>query len=87
MNVFKSDIVFSSVRPIICSSCESRLSTKTLPPRFIPLIRKEVKKLDKKLYYRMLDFTKSHPLISILLTAGFAVMLNVLANFIYEVLK
>jgi hypothetical protein len=87
MNVLKSDIVFSTVRPTICSDCESRLSTKTLPPGFISLIKKEIKKLDKKLYYRMLDFTKRHPLISILLTAAFAVMMNLLANFIYDVLK
>jgi len=87
MNVFKSEIVFSTVRPTICSACESRLNTKTLPPQFIPLIKKEIKKLDKKLYYRMVDFTKSHPLVSILLTAAFAVILNVVANFIYDVLK
>jgi hypothetical protein len=87
MNVFKSDIVFSAVRPTICAACESRLNAKALPPRFIPLIKKEIKKLDKTLYYRMADFTKSHPVIAILITAGFAVFLNVLANFIYDALK
>ena len=87
MNVFKSDIVFSAVRPTICSACESRLSTKTLPPKFISLIKHEIRKLDKKLYYRIIDFTKRHPIISILLTAGFAVILNMLANFIYDLLK
>jgi hypothetical protein len=87
MNVFKSDIVFSTIRPTICSACESRLSSKTLPTNFIPLIKKEIKKLDKKLYYRLVDFTKNHPLISILITAVFAVILNLLANFIYDLLK
>lgn len=87
MNVFKSDIVFSTVRPTICSACETRLNAKPLPPRFIPIIKKEIKKLDKKLYDRLVDFTKSHPIISILLTAGFAVILNMLANFIYDALK
>jgi hypothetical protein len=87
MNVFKSDIVFSSVRPSICSACEARLNVKALPPNFVPLIKKEIKRLDKKLYYRMVNFTKNHPLISILFTAIFAVILNLLANYIYDRLK
>jgi hypothetical protein len=65
MNVLKSGIVFSSVRPTICSACETRLSTKPLPPKFISVIKKEIKKQDKKLYYTLVDFTKSYPLIAI----------------------
>ena len=87
MNVFKDDIIFSSVRPTICSACETRLNAKALPPKFVSIIKKEIKKLDKRLYYRIVDFTKIHPLVSISITAGFAVILNLLANFIYDVLK
>ena len=87
MNVFKSDIVFSSIRPTICSACEARLNTKPLPPKFIQTIKSEIKRLDKTLYYRMTDFTKSHPLLSILITAIFAVILNLIANVIYDLFK
>ena len=84
MNVFIERVIFSSVRPIICSECKSRLEKKTLPDNFVKDIEKELKKIKRPIYYRIESEVKKRPFFYLALTAFFAIILNFTANLIYD---
>lgn len=83
----KADIIFSTTRPIICESCRARIIQKQVPREFLTNAEKELKRIKKQLYYRMADFIKAHPLITLLITSASALALNIVANFIYDGIK
>lgn len=87
MNVFIDRIIYSSVEPIICAECKTRLRARPLPDGFIEGIEKELSRIKKTLYYRVEERIKRHPIVALLIASAFAVMLNIAASFIYEGLK
>jgi hypothetical protein len=83
----KADIIFSTIRPIICPQCKARIMGGQVPREFIATAEKELKKIKKQRYYRMMDYVKAHPRTAILITSVTALTLNILANFIYDYIK
>jgi hypothetical protein len=87
MNVFIERVIYSSVKPTICNECKSRLERKTLPDNFVKNIEKELKKINRPLYYRIENQVKKRPFFYLILTAIIAVLLNIFSNMIYDYLK
>lgn len=83
----KADIVFSTAHPIICEPCKARIMGGQVPREFLATAEKELKRIKKQRYYRMADFVKAHPLTALLLTSATALILNIVANFIYDGIK
>ncbi|MFZ3018310.1 MAG: hypothetical protein WA056_07640 [Gallionella sp.] len=83
----KADIIFSSSHPIICEPCKARIMGGQVPREFLATIEKELKRIKKQRYYRMVDFVKAHPLTALLITSATALILNIVANFIYDCIK
>jgi|GEM_PF-2128481 len=87
MNVLIQDIRFSSESPRICQSCCSRMSTKSLPQGFLQNVISEIKRIKKPLYFRILDWIREHPIYAIGITSIWALTLNILANFLTEIIR
>lgn len=76
----KNEIVYSCISLIVCDSCKSSLIKKNVSGYNVSIVNKELKRLKKDYYYRMLDFLKKHPILSLSLSGMVALLLNVLAN-------
>ena len=87
MNSNKSDIVFSLHRPKLCPACKTRLSSKQVPADFVPILERELLRIQKTLFVRMTEGIKQHPIIALLLTATSGVLLNLIASIIFEKAK
>ena len=83
----KRDIVYCSSQPIICESCEARIRSKQLPDDYLNLLKREIKKIRKSTYYRITDFIKNHPYLSILIVAISNILFGIIGDFIYDLMK
>jgi hypothetical protein len=87
MNASKPDIIFSMHRPILCVHCKNRLLSTQMDASVLPTLEHELKQLKKELFFRIIDSVRAHPIWSLLITAFTALILNLLANIIYETVK
>ncbi|EKN4696024.1 hypothetical protein ABF228_002647 [Yersinia ruckeri] len=91
MNAYKADIVESCARPIICDKCTRSLLEGKIPRNIISSVKKDIFKIKKRLYYRVVDYIKVHPIISMILSGFFVVTLGVLgsliASYLYDFFK
>lgn len=86
MNGLKTDVIYSTARPIICQQCQAVMSSKQLPYGFLSTICKELKNIRKPMYYRLQDYIKRRLLISISIVALSAVVIEIIANLAYELI-
>lgn len=84
MNANKSDIIFSTEHPKICTSCKARIMNSQVPKDSLRIIEKELGSIKKALYSRVMDFVKSHPIYTLIISSCFALLLNIFASFIYD---
>ena len=87
MNANKSDILFSMHKPNLCASCGSRVLTKQVDPSFLPGLSKDLPKIKKALYFRMTEWIKTHPILALIITSCFAMVINLLASVIFKKAK
>jgi len=87
MNVFVDRVIYSSVKPLICSECKSRLEKKSLPDNFVKNIEKELKRIKRPVYYRLESQIKKRPFFYLAITAIFAILLHITATLIYDYFK
>jgi hypothetical protein len=87
MNANKSDIVFSMHKPKLCDGCRARVLDKQVNSGFLPALDKELSRIKKALYFRMVVWVKAHPLYALAITAFSAVVLNLIASIIFEQAK
>lgn len=87
MNANKADIIFSSDKPTICPQCKVRIMQKQISNGLISAIEKELPRIKKAFYFRMLNYIKIHPIKALTISSIFAIILNVIASVIYEVGK
>ncbi|EPA8175192.1 hypothetical protein ACRRRN_003218 [Yersinia enterocolitica] len=91
MTAYKADIVESCARPIICDKCTRDFIDGKVPRNIISSVKKDISKIKKNLYYRMVDYVKIHPVISMFLSGFFVVTLGVLgsliASYLYDFFK
>jgi hypothetical protein len=87
MNANKTDIIFSMDNPTLCTSCRNRLLSSQIDASVLPSLDHELKKLRKELFFTIIGYIRAHPVLSLLITAGTALVLNLLANGIYDWVK
>lgn len=89
MNGIKTDVVHSLSKPHLCSPCVTVLTTNPkykIEIEIIHAVQKELKRIKKPLYYRLADFVKSNPIIALIISSFFGIILgtigSILANLI-----
>lgn len=82
MNGIKEDVIFSVNKPIICNTCCEKLLTHRVPENLLHDAHRELKKIQKLKYYRILDFIKRNPILSLILSSLFAIILNIISSLI-----
>lgn len=80
MNGLKEDIVFSCVNPVICSECSERLRADKVSETSITNTKNELKKIKKQLLFRIIDWIKSHPIITVVLSSIWALTLGLASS-------
>jgi hypothetical protein len=86
-NAIKTDVVVSTKKVGLCMECRARFLSKQLPMGFVEGFGKELKRIGKPLIYRVLDFVKEHPIVSLVISLVVSVVLNVFSNYLYDCLK
>ena len=91
MNGIKSDLVESCDKPVLCVECEEHLRQERVSTQMIKTVQKEIRKIRKHLYFRVFDFVKSKPVVALVISSVFAILLGVIgsiiASYIYENIK
>lgn len=82
MNGIKNDIIYSTNVPILCDECITDLKTSRIGSDIIDSVKKELKKIKKHLYYRILDLIKMYPICAIVLSSLTALILGILGSLI-----
>lgn len=90
MNGIKSDAIYSCHNPIICSACVENLKREIVSVELIANCQKDIRKIKKLIYFRILDFIKCHPLLALLISGITAIIVgitgSVLGAFVWEAL-
>ena len=86
-NAYKTDILFSMDRPIVCEECSYRILDKPMPLGFLEDIQKEYRKLKRPLYYRINRYVKNNLAASIAIIAFSTIILNIISNIATEYIK
>lgn len=84
MNGIKTDLPFSCDKPQICDECQERLRKNAVSNDVIEQSKKEIRRIRKEFYYVILDFVKKHPVWALIISSGYALLLNVVASFVYQ---
>jgi hypothetical protein len=84
-NADKRELVRSTERVCLCPQCKARLLGTAVPLGFVGRLEKELKRIKKPWGYRLFDFVKAHPFISLGISAAVSLGLNLVATAIYEV--
>jgi hypothetical protein len=87
MNGIRSDILYSTSAPTICSACDSQLSTTQLPHETLKKVRLELRKIRKSLYFRTVEFVKRRPILSLAIAFAGGLALELIGNASYDVLR
>jgi len=82
MNGIKTDLIASCHEPIICDECQVKLGNERVSKSDINLSKKEIKKIRKDLYFRILGGIKKHPVWAVFLSSLFAISLGVASSLI-----
>lgn len=80
MNGLKWDIIQSLHQPQICSECVERLRSQQVSNQTINTAQKEIKRIKKPLFFRIMDFIKLHPLWSLIISGFSAIILGALGS-------
>jgi hypothetical protein len=87
LNANKADLAVSASRPILCASCKANLQSRQVPPQFWTTLDRELARIKKPLYFRLADWVRQHPVLAFIATTLFALVVNVVSNGIYDLLK
>ena len=82
MNGIKTDLPSSCDKPQICDECQERLRKNSVSNDIIEQAKKETLRIRKKLYYRVMDFVKNHPVWTLIISSSYALILNIIATII-----
>jgi hypothetical protein len=83
----KRDVIYSLDRPQLCDACKTKLKAKKIPNNIVDKVNVELKRIKKNQFFRISQFVKRKPLLSILLTFITGVIISLIANFIYDYLR
>ena len=83
----KDDIIPILNRADICDPCRVELDKNQKPTGFYSTIGKKFKRIKKATFYSIKDWIESHPIISLVILGLATIFLNLLSNFIFEILR
>ena len=83
----KDDIAIKYNAPQLCSSCIEKIESHSTDENFILHLQKEFKSFKKMLFFRILEFIKQRPILSISITFIFTIIINILSSLLYEAIK
>lgn len=87
MNGRKGDIYTSCERPIVCYACEKNLKDENVPNEIIENVRTELKGVKKRFFYFISDSIKRYPIVALIVSSCFAIVLGMLGSWFYDLLK
>lgn len=91
MNSNKTDVVYSLHQPRICEPCRAKLRSNGVSNELIIAAAKELRKVKKPLADRILALVREHPIASIAISLGSALVVGIagslIASFIFDVIK
>lgn len=82
----KTELLASLHHPRLCKYCIVRLEKENVPAEVIRKTQREIRHIKKSLFFRMVDFIKKHPILFLLLSFLAAVLNNLVASYIYDML-
>ncbi len=83
----KCDIVYFCKKPIICSECRSKIYNHSCSEDYMNALQRELAKIKKSLFYKVSDFIKSHPKLSLVIGIVSSIILNLISCGIYDIIK
>lgn len=83
----KSNIVLSATNPQVCFECEAKMRKNTLDDKYIETLKSELKVIKKPLYYRIIDWIKKHPILSLMITVISSILISITSNILYDIIK
>lgn len=86
-NQDKTQIVRSLHLPKLCAHCVARLGNSQIDRSFVPTLERELKRIRRARYYRIVDWARRHPISALLLTTAWALLLNIVASIAYDGIK
>jgi len=91
MNGIKSEIIHSCHEPKLCNECQTDSIRDRVSNEFLKTFQTEIKTIRKTLFFRAADFIKAHPVLALLISSIFAILLgttgSLIASLIYERIK
>jgi hypothetical protein len=91
MNASKFDVVHSCHEPCVCQACLSALAANQVSDQFIASVQRDIKKIKKPLFSRVVDFVRLHPIWSTFLSliTAFVVGISssVMGSYLFEYIK
>lgn len=90
MNGIKTDLVVSCHNPKVCDECQERLKQERVSQSDIDNTQKDIKRIKKDLYYRILGLVKKHPIGTLVFSSIFALFLgasgSIIGSYTYDYL-
>ena len=83
----EDDIIPILNRGEICDPCRVELDKNQKPTGFYNMVGKEFKRIKKTTFYSIKDWIESHPIMSLIILGLATIFLNLLSNFIFEILR
>ena len=83
----QNDIIQMINSAHVCRPCLRTIAKKSIRIGFFDIMKKELKSIKKSTFYKIRDWIKLHPIIALLVLGLFTIFLNLLSNFIYELLR
>ncbi len=87
MTGIKTEIIYSASKPTICEDCSTILKRKKVPKNIIEDISNELKQIRKGTYYRISDWIKEHPILTIGVSSVAAIILGIFSSYLFELLR
>jgi hypothetical protein len=87
MNGERTDILYNTEKPIICDSCKDTFKKEQINAKTISTLEKELKRIKKPPILQIEKCIQKYPLVAIIISGIVAIILNLLANFLWDILK
>ncbi|PJI08231.1 MULTISPECIES: hypothetical protein [Clostridium] len=83
----KHDIVYFCQESIICDECKSKIYNYSCSDDYMSELKGELENIKKPLFYKVSDFIKSHPKLSLAIGILSSIILNLISCGIYDIIK
>jgi len=80
MNGIKKEVIYSLNGPQLCHSCVETLHKNRIERNLIEKVQRELKGIKKDLYFRIVDWIKLQPVLAIVISSVFAIILGIIGS-------